>query len=295
MKPMNIKQFFKTYKDDETCLQHIFECRFGDNYPCPKCEKATTWHRIKAERAYSCARCGNHLHPTVGTPFEASRTSLQTWFYVIYLCTQTRHGVSAKEIQRQTGVTYKTAWRMGHEIREHMTLVDDRDLDQLRGHVEIDETFMGGKTSNNGKPGARKGQKVIVLGMMERNGDVVTKVIPSVSNDDILEAVSEALEVGSIVSTDSRAAYKQLPDMGYQHGSLKHSADEFRSGPHCTNGIEGYWHILKASIASTHMHVSEEHLHKYLGEFEYRHNNRKKSKDGAGMFPELISVYPDKH
>jgi transposase-like protein len=288
-KQMTIREFFKIYSSDEVCLQHIFECRYGDFYPCPKCEKMPTWHRIKAERAYSCSRCGHHLHPTVGTPFEKSRTSLQLWFYVIFLFTTTRHGVSAKEIQRQTGVTYKCAWRMGHEIREHMDLVGGNEM--LSGHVEIDETFMGGKTENNGKQGSRKGQKVIVLGMMERGGDVMTKVIPSVSNEDILDAVTENVETGSIVSSDSRHAYKQLPALGYQHGALKHSAEEFRNGAHCTNGIEGYWHILKASIASTHMHVSPQHLEKYLGEFEYRHNGRH---NAAQMFPELISVYPEK-
>lgn len=290
MKPMTIRQFFSIYKDDETCLNHIFECRFGAEYPCPKCSQKTTWHRFKAERAYACSKCGHHLHPTVGTPFEASRTSLQLWFYAIYLFTQTRHGVSAKELQRQLGVTYKCAFRMGHKIREHMADVDDRDLDKLRGHIEVDETMMGGADKGTEGPW---GDKIIVLGMLERNGDIVTKVVKDTSNEELLGAIQEHVEVGSIVSTDARHGYKNLPSLGYQHGSVTHGKNEFRSGPHCTNGIEGYWHILKASIASTHMHVSPEYLESYLGEFEYRHNNRKKSKDGAGMFPHLISVYRD--
>lgn len=115
---ITVQQFFKLYKDDEACLVHLFNVRFGQGHECPKCERAAKWYRIKAERAFSCQWCGHHLHPTVGTPFEKSRTSLQLWFYAIYLFTTTRHGVSGKELQRQLGVTYKTAWRMGHEIRK---------------------------------------------------------------------------------------------------------------------------------------------------------------------------------
>ena len=113
MKSLTVQQFFKKFPDDETCLNHLFDVRFGQGHVCPKCNASVKWYRIKAERAYSCGSCGHHLHPTVGTLFEKSRTSLQLWFYAIYLFTTTRHGVSAKELQRQLGVTYKCAWRMG--------------------------------------------------------------------------------------------------------------------------------------------------------------------------------------
>ena len=126
-------------------MNHIFDCRFGQDYKCPKCNKKAKWYRIKAERAYSCGNCGNHLHPTVGTLFEDSRTPLQMWFLAIYKFTTSRHGVSAKELQRELGVTYKTAWRIGHEIRNHMAQVDD-EL-PLYGQVEIDETYVGGRTT----------------------------------------------------------------------------------------------------------------------------------------------------
>lgn len=292
MKQLTIRQFFKHFPDDEACLQHIFECRFGQEYQCPKCQRQSGWYRIKAERAYSCGNCGNHLHPTVGTPFENSRTGLQDWFYAMYLFVSTRHGVSAKELQRQLGVTYKTAWRMGHEIRKHMAEVDDLNLDKLVGHVEIDETFIGGKTSNKGKQGHTKGQKTIVIGMLERNGDIVTKVIPSVARKDIIPVIQKHVGKGVTITTDKLHSYKSLPDEGFTHFAISKTENDkpVVVGPHHTNSIEGYWHILKASIASTHMHVSEKHLDKYLGEFEYRHNNRVKK--AANMFPELISTYP---
>src|SRR5208337_610516 len=139
---LTIREFFALYPSDEACLTHLFEARFGQGHHCPKCGKQSKWYRIKAERAYSCQWCGHHLHPTAGTPFEDSRTPLQLWFYAIYLFTTSRHGVPAMELMRQLGVTYKTAWRMGHEIRKHITEVDGEF--PLFGQVEVDETYVGG-------------------------------------------------------------------------------------------------------------------------------------------------------
>ena len=149
--------------------------RYGQNHTCPKCEREAKWYRIKAERAYSCQWCGHHLHPTVGTLFENSRTGLQLWFYAIYLFTTSCHGVPAKELERQLGVTYKTAWRMGHKIRKHMTLVDGEE--RLSGNVEVDETYVGGKSTGR-KRGRGAPGKTVVFGMMQRDGDVMTKVVP---------------------------------------------------------------------------------------------------------------------
>ena len=176
MKPITLRQFFKQFPDDQSCLEHLFNVRFGQGYKCPKCEREAKWYPIKSERAYSCQWCGHHLHPTVGTLFEKSRTSLQLWFYAIYLFTTTRHGVSGKELQRQLGVTYKCAYRMGQQIREHMANVDGESM--LSGHVEIDETYIGGKRP--GKRGRGADGKAVIFGMMERNGDVMTHVVPNV-------------------------------------------------------------------------------------------------------------------
>src|ERR1700704_3062269 len=133
---MTIKEFLALFPNDEACLEQVFNSRFGQGHECPKCSKKSNWYRFKAERAYACQWCGHHIHPTAGTLFEDSRTSLQSWFYAMYLFTTSRHGVSAKELQRQLGVTYKTAWRMGHEIRKHMAEVDGEV--QLAGEVECD-------------------------------------------------------------------------------------------------------------------------------------------------------------
>src|SRR5271156_5704987 len=157
-KSISVSQFFQQFPTDESCLNHLFEIRFGQQFECPKCKRETKWFRIQAERAYSCQFCGHHLHPTVGTPFENSRTRLQLWFYAIYLFTTSRHGVSGKELERQLGVTYKCAYRMGQEIRKHMAEVDGEN--ELSGDVEIDETFIGGV--REGKRGRGAAGKSIV-------------------------------------------------------------------------------------------------------------------------------------
>ncbi len=289
MKQMTVQQFFKRFPDEETCLKYLFDRRFGFNHECPKCEKQSGWYKIQAERAYSCGNCGHHIHPTVGTLFEKSRTNLQLWFYAMYLFTSSRHGVSAKELQRQLGVTYKCAWRMGHQIREHMALVDNVNLDTLTGHVEIDETVIGG-VSNKGQGTGKLDKKFVVMGMLERNGDVVTKIVPDSKKKSLMPHIKENVEEGSVVTTDGLAAYRSLDDEGYDHLAVDHSDYEWAVGKHHTNSLEGYWSILKRSITSTHMHISEKHAPKYLDEFEFRHNHRK---HGHLMFPQLISNYPE--
>lgn len=144
-KPTSVRQFFKLFSDDGACLKHLFEVRFGQGHKCPKCEREARWYPIKAELAFSCQWCGHHIHPMVGTIFEKSRTPLQMWFYVIFKFTQTRHGVSAKEVERELSVTYKTAWRMCQMIRHHMAEIDGEDpLGGAGFHVEVDETVVGG-------------------------------------------------------------------------------------------------------------------------------------------------------
>jgi DNA-directed RNA polymerase subunit RPC12/RpoP len=160
-KPTTVRQFFAQFPDDDACLTHLFNVRFRQGYKCPKCKRAAKWYLLKSERAMSCQWCGHHIHPMVGTLFEKSRTPLQLWFYAIFLFTTTRNGVAAKELQRQLGVTYKTAWRMAHLIREHMAAIDGDGT--LSGVVQVDEAFIGGYEPN----GLGGKGKTIVMGMLQ--------------------------------------------------------------------------------------------------------------------------------
>jgi transposase len=285
-KPQNIAQFFKQFPTDEACLQHLFEVRFGQGFECPSCERPSKWFRIKAERAYSCQFCGHHLHPTVGTPFEQTRTPLQLWFYAIYLFTTTRNGVAAKELQRQLGVTYKTAWRMAGLIREHMADVDgDAPLGGFTKQVEIDETYVGGYEA-----GAIGGKgKAVVLGMMERGGKVMTKVVADKKMKTILPIIADNVKLHTTIHTDELRAYNPLGYNGYYHHTVNHRLGQY-FGPHGTtvNGIEGFWSQLKRSINGTHIHVSPKHLWKYAKEAEYRFNRRDCA---SSMLPELLSTF----
>ena len=282
----NIAQFFKQFPTDEACLNHLFNVRFGQGHECPSCERPSKWYRIKAERAYSCQFCGHHLHPTVGTPFEQTRTPLQLWFYAIYLFTTTRNGVAAKELQRQLGVTYKTAWRMAGLIREHMATVDGEEpLGGFTKQIEIDETFIGGHET--GSYGGRG--KTVLFGMMERGGNIVTKVVPNRRSGTLLPVILDNVKRHSTVHTDEHKAYGGLQTIGYFHHTTNHSIGEYVSKSGSTvNGIEGFWSQLKRSINGTHIHVSSKHLWKYAKEAEYRFNRRDCA---SSMLPELLSTF----
>lgn len=287
-KPQNIAQFFKQFPTDEACLQHLFEVRFGQGFECPSCERPSKWFRIKAERAYSCQFCGHHLHPTVGTPFEQTRTPLQLWFYAIYLFTTTRHGVPAKELQRQLGVTYKTAWRMADLIRKHMGEVDgDAPLGGAGKAVEVDETYIGGVATGMG--GGFRANKTPVIGMLEKGGRVTTEVVPHARRVHVWPVIEENVAKETTLHTDEHSLYGSITVKGYRLKRVSHRAGQY-VGPsgETTNGIEGFWSQLKRSIHGTHVHVSGKHLWKYAKEAEYRYNRRDCSET---MFSELVSTF----
>ena len=271
----SVKDFFAEFSSDDACLTRVMEVRYGLRHVCGKCGKDLTFHKLAGRRAFSCSHCGDHVYPCAGTIFQDSRTSLQTWFYAIYLFIATRHGVSGKEMQRAVGVTYKTAWRMGHQIRDLMGKVDS--FQTLKGHVEIDEAFFGGKRTQ--KEGGREA-KTIILGMKERDGRVETKIIPNVRMVTLRGVVLDHVEKGSTVSTDELSAYNLLKRDGYVHGAVDRSRKEWAWTDHqtgvkfSTNGIECFWKIFKDSVNSTHIHVSPKHLDRYLGEFSFRSNFR---------------------
>lgn len=272
------------FSTDEICLQHLFDARFGQGHPCPKCAKKANWYRFKAERAFACQWCGHHLHPTVGTPFEDSRTPLQLWFYAIYLFTTSRHGVPAKELERQLGVTYKTAWRMARLIRDHMADVDGEF--PLEGDVEVDETYVGGYRP--GKRGFGAAGKTQVMGMLQRGGEVMTKVVFDGKGSTLVSNVVDNVTKGSTCHTDEHRPYRRLRKLGYEHQMVKHSAKEYARGNSHVNSLENFWKHLKGGINGTHIHVSKKHLAKYAKEWEFRFNHRSNPSE---MFPALVSTF----
>ena len=274
-KAPTLREFLAQFPTEESCLDHLFQVRYGKDFNCPKCSRPAKYSRVKSRRAYQCNWCAHQVYPTAGTPFDRTRTPLRDWFFVMFQFTASRNGVAAKEVQRQLGVTYKTAWRMCHEIREYMGDVDGNDIVGGPGEiVELDETYVGGKPRGLGA-GKISPNKMLVLGMMERGGNLVTKIIPDRKRASIWPAVSESVAPGSILHTDELASYGSISLRGFRHQTVNHSEGTYVSPKGVTvNGIEGAWSALKRGINGTHIHVSAKHLSKYLGEFEFRHNMR---------------------
>ena len=285
----SVREFFAEFKDEEACLTRIMEVRYGLRHVCEKCGKDASFHRLAERRAYSCAQCGHHVYPCAGTIFQDSRTPLQVWFYAIYLFIATRHGVSGKELQRTLGVTYKTAWRMGQQIRTLMGNAEE--FAMLKGHVEVDEAYVGGHRP--GKRGRGAEGKTIVMGMKERGGPIVTKVIPDVKKATLRKEVLANVEPGTTVSTDELMSYGLLTDDGFKHGTVAHGKKEYayydyrHQTTHHTNHVESFWRLFKKSVASTHIHISEKYAARYLDEFAFRQNHRQMKN---AMFDLLIGA-----
>ena len=284
MKPMTVFEFMQQYPDDNACLDHLMHKHYGDTSTCTRCGKHGKFHRIKKHPAYACAWCGNCIYPMKGTIFAGSHTPLQKWYYAIYLFTTTRHGVPAKELQRQLGVAYQTAWSMGHKIREYIADTDGEN--PLDGDVEVDETYVGGKASG-GKRGRGAPNKTIAFGMLDRDGDVMTKVVPNVKKRTLQPIIQANVKAGSTVHSDELRSYKGLDRAGYTHKRVNHGTGKWVSGGSHVNSIEGFWARLKLSIRGTHIHVSKHHLPKYLKEFEFRYNYRNRPEK---MLPDLLEA-----
>jgi transposase-like protein/ribosomal protein L37AE/L43A len=286
----SVREFFARFPDDEACLTHIMQVRFGMKHVCRKCGIEATFHRMTDRRAWACAHCGDHVYPTAGTVFQDTRTPLVSWFYAIYLFVTTRHGVSGKELQRQLGVTYKTAYRMGMQIRKLIGSTQNFDL--MQGHVELDETYVGGKRSG-GKPGRGAPGKTIVMGIANRDsGEIRAEVIPNVKAETLRGVVLDNVAPGATVSTDQLWSYGLLSGDGYKHGRVNHTRKEWsRRDEHgerfSTNTIEGFWRMFKVSVRSTHIHISKEHMQAYVSEFAFRSTHRAKLN---AMFDLLIAA-----
>ena len=266
-------EFQKQLPDDEACLRQIMISRYGGlELDCPACGVYGKFYRMASERAYECQHCRHHLHPTVGTPMHRTHLPLHKWFFAMFLFSTSRHGVAAMELKRQLDIPYKTAWRMAHEIRKFMADTDGEA--PLGGTVEVDETYIGGKRSG-GKRGRGAPNKTVVFGMLERDGDVMTKVVPDVRKKTLQPIIKENVEKDSTVNSDELASYSGLGKAGYDHETVNHGAGEYVDGDCHVNGLEGFWARLKLSIRGTHVHVSKKHLEKYVKEFEYRYNRRK--------------------
>ncbi|MGZ4406747.1 MAG: IS1595 family transposase [Gaiellaceae bacterium] len=290
-------EFMREFPDDAACLEWLWRNRFsedGEHADCPKCGQQRRFKRYTGARqrqVWTCTACAHQLSPTSGTIFHKSSTSLHLWFYAMWIMTSTRCGVSAKQLERELGVTYKTAWRMFNLIRNRLMTQDYQG--PMGGSVEADETWVGGKMRHSDRrkakatgiqigPHAKKRQTV--FGMVERGGKVRAMHIPSRYGYTLRSTIRRHVTPGSVVFTDDYSGYNGLERV-YRHHSINHTHKVYVDGSTHTLTIEGFFSLVKNGIRGVYHVVSEKWLQGYLNEYAWRYNHRD---DPVAMFKTLL-------
>jgi transposase len=266
--------FNAKFPNNDACLEYLKEKRYpGGVALCEKCKVNRKHYRVTGRPAYACDHCGKMISPMAGTIFEKSSTPLKTWFYVMYLMGSTRCGISAKQIQRETGVTYKTAWRIFRQVR---SLLSEPDLRLEGSTVEVDEAYFGGvRKFGRGRQLRGDKKKTPVIGLVERGGKAYAKVIKNAKSKTLLSIVRKRVIPGSVVYTDEFKSYNTLAAYKrYTHYRINHRHQGYARGHIHTNSVEGLWSLLKRGIGGVYHSVSPEYLQTYLDEYCFRYNHR---------------------
>jgi len=292
-------EFMREFPDDDACLEWLWRNRYspdGEFAYCPRCETARRFRRYTGTRqrqVWTCTSCTQQLSPTAGTIFHKSSTSLHLWFYAMWIMTSTRCGVSAKQLERELGVTYKTAWRMFNLIRNRLMTQDYQG--PLSGSVEADETWIGGRMrnserrANKDQPGGPSQgpyvkKRQTVFGMVQRGGKVRVMHVGSRYGYTLRSSIREHVPPSSMVYTDEFGGYEGL-NRKYTHRRINHSEKVYVSGEIHTQTIEGFFSLLKNGIRGVYHSVSTKWLQGYLNEYAWRYNHR--DEPGA-MFKKLL-------
>jgi transposase-like protein len=261
----------KQYGDDEHCRKGLEHLRWPDGPTCPRC-KSPKLSRMYKRQQFDCDSCGYQFSVTSGTIFHDTHLPLQKWIVAIYLMVESKKGISANQMKRTLGVSYKTAWYLCHRIRAAMTEVQPK---KLSGTVEVDETFIGGKKRGVGR-GRGPAGKTVVGGIIERGGDVRLSMLPNTTKKTLHGFINQFADPKTReIFTDEWPPYKGIADHGTAHKTVNHHKKQWVHGKVHTNTIENVWSLLKRSIIGSYHKVSKKHLDAYLDELEWRFNNRK--------------------
>ncbi|MDR3403902.1 MAG: IS1595 family transposase [Chthoniobacter sp.] len=266
---LNLVSLIEKFGSDEKCRQRLTELRWPEGVQCPRCE-CKSISTVFDRDQYDCNGCRYQFSVTSGTIFHDTHLSLTKWFLAIYLMTESKKGMSALQIKRTLGIAYQTAWHLCHRIRAALR---DANCALLRGVVEVDETYVGGKARGMGH--GYKGNKAIAIGAVQRGGKIRLQVIQHASKEVLHKFIAENTAPDTeAIYTDQLPAYLGIADEDTKHESVNHSVEEWVRGDVHTNGIESVWSLLKRSIIGAYHHVSMKHLDAYLDELEHRFNNR---------------------
>jgi transposase-like protein len=292
---LTLDQIMQRYSTDEAARAYLEAIRWPNGIVCPHCKSADAnriWkinpdkkRKIRAG-LYFCGECKKQFTCTVGTIFEDSHIPLRKWLVAWHMISSSKKGISSLQIQRILGLgSYRTALFMMHRIRH--TLKEPTVGIKLGGTVEVDETYVGGKTRGHGRH--FMGNKVPVVSLVERGGRVRSQVMRHVTGKNLKEVLKSNIHQSATIMTDDFYAYRGAAKDFASHQAVKHSAREYVRGLAHTNGVEGFFSLLKRGVVGTFHHVSEQHLPLYLAEFDHRHNCREMT-DGARTINGLQKV-----
>jgi transposase-like protein len=299
----SLHEFLSEFPNDETCLEWLWRTRHsgdGEHAYCPKCERERSFKRYatrQQRQSWTCTACGHHIHPTAGTVFAKSSRPLTDWFYVMYLVSSSRCGIAAKQVERELGCNYKTAWRMLNRVRNELMRQDD---EPLSGEVEADEAYIGGqlhegersrlRAQGKSNQGPATKPRAVIFAAVERKGRMRAAVVgTSESQALIASAVQQKLVEfvlpKSMVFTDEYGAYNAI-SRHYTHRRIRHSQRIYVSGDVHTNTVEGFFGHFKTDIRGTHHSISRRWLGSYLNEWVWKWNHRD---DDEAMFRQLLA------
>ena len=268
---MSLVKLVERFGSDERCRDYLEELRWPEGVKCPRCDSDSI-SRITTRNQLDCNDCRYRFSVTTGTLFHDSHLPLSKWFMAIYLVTESKKGISAKQLQRMLDTSYKTAWYLAHRIRAAM---GDDDQPLLRGIVEVDETFVGGRRLGVGRGNYRDADNPPVVGAVERGGEVRLRVVRDRSRGTLQGFIRDHVaDDTEAIYTDEWMGYAGLADEDTRHETVNHSAKEYVRVDVHTNTVEGVWSLFKRGIVGSYHQISTKHLPAYLDEMEFRFNHR---------------------
>lgn len=266
---MHLAKLVEQFGSEDKCREYLDGLRWPDGRACIRCGVTKGISYVQTRAQYECESCGYHFSVTAGTALHDTHLPLWKWLMATFILCESKKGISANQLKRMLGVSYKTAWYLCHRIRHAMTTIEA----PLAGTVEVDETYIGGKFSGRGR--GYRGNKAVVVGAIQRGGAIRLR-LEKRNNREALHGFIRDKIAGSVsaIYTDENPAYGDCSDADTKHETVNHRKEEWVRGDVHTQSIENVWSLFKRSIVGSYHHLSAKHLPAYLDEMEWRFNNR---------------------